>query len=334
MVSTHVRVRVRWHGDCLKSVWLVTLFSQSDTHHRTVSATTSALLHLSVLCLLLAIWRPPPLDWTRYVVVPAEALLSPGARIVWQAGSAAPSIVGTSVQVSRSLPATRISNRPKRAPVPLLPSPLVNPMPLLIPAAPDLSPPLPDSLPLGILPPSPDPLPLPDLLLDETLGPVTRAEYPADSQFDVVIQSSASEIPLPRQIAFGSSTVYTVHLPIAASKPWILQYSQFQAAPTVSDGRDSGPVVRLENLARLTPPYPLTTYRPPICFLQDLPYLTVYALITVTGEFDQLSILNRIEPPIEQALLRWLRLWHFRPATRDSVPVAVEVLLAIPGDPS
>jgi hypothetical protein len=56
----------------------------------------------------------------------------------------------------------------------------------------------------------------------------------------------------------------------------------------------------------------------------------IHGFITAAGRFDQLAVVYPDELDKKDLLLSSLKLWDFRPASRDGEPAAVEVLLIIP----
>jgi hypothetical protein len=59
-------------------------------------------------------------------------------------------------------------------------------------------------------------------------------------------------------------------------------------------------------------------------------YGFIHGFVNASGRFEQLT--EASDPVIENldSVLESLRLWEFRPATKDGVPAVVEVLLCIP----
>ena len=52
--------------------------------------------------------------------------------------------------------------------------------------------------------------------------------------------------------------------------------------------------------------------------------------VTNEGKFDQLAMVFPEDLEKKELLMNSLKLWAFRPASRDGVPVPVEILLIIP----
>ena len=56
----------------------------------------------------------------------------------------------------------------------------------------------------------------------------------------------------------------------------------------------------------------------------------IAAVITKEGKFDRILLLRDLSPALESAVLRDVKSWEFKPATRDGVPVDIDVVLEIP----
>jgi hypothetical protein len=56
----------------------------------------------------------------------------------------------------------------------------------------------------------------------------------------------------------------------------------------------------------------------------------VQAIITKEGKFDRIQLLRDLTPGLEGAILRDVKSWEFKPATRDGMPVDIDVVLEIP----
>jgi hypothetical protein len=65
----------------------------------------------------------------------------------------------------------------------------------------------------------------------------------------------------------------------------------------------------------------------------DPDYMILHGMITAAGRFDQLAVIFPADYAQKELLVSSLKLWEFRPAARDGVPVPVEVLLIVPHQP-
>ncbi len=155
---------------------------------------------------------------------------------------------------------------------------------------------------------------------------LTRINLPKDGKFGVVVLGSADSARYPESAgALGGKVVYTVYLKVGLRKSWILQY----CLPKTSEKK-------IPVKARATPldaPWPFLIMRPDRWSDSDPTYIMVHGMLTEAGQFDQLAMVFPEELEKKDFLLHSLKLWAFRPASRDGEPTAVEVLLIIPREP-
>jgi hypothetical protein len=155
-----------------------------------------------------------------------------------------------------------------------------------------------------------------------------RQIHPTNGVFDIVVVQNSSSEAFPESTGVLSGRpIYTVFLQVGAPKDWILQY----CIPKSTDlPMQNGPVVRLGNPAPVKAPYPLVTMRPPLVVRQGGSYLLIHGYVDEAGRFKDLNVVRGAAEPATKIVLTCLAHWEFRPATRDGVPVRVEILLAIP----
>ena len=72
--------------------------------------------------------------------------------------------------------------------------------------------------------------------------------------------------------------------------------------------------------------------RPPITLRPGDKYMLVYGYVNSAGGVERLRIVREGAGPTNDALLRTLANWEFRPAVRDKSPIGVEFVLAVPAD--
>jgi hypothetical protein len=150
---------------------------------------------------------------------------------------------------------------------------------------------------------------------------LTRIALPKDGKFGVVVSGAAGSTPYPESVgALSGKVVYTVYLKVGFRKSWILQYCLPQAAQSARKG----------TATPLDAPWPFLMLRSDRLSNFDPDYIMVHGMLTSAGQFDQLAMLFPAELEQRDLLLKSLKLWAFRPASRDGEPVAVEVLLIIP----
>ncbi len=159
-----------------------------------------------------------------------------------------------------------------------------------------------------------------------------RTVHPNNAVYDVVIQSSAEDVLPEGSGVLSGRPVYTVYLPVGPRRNWILQYCLPEGSQANSDATQQ--VIRLDNPPPLKAPYPLVSFIPPKAPPAESKYLLIHGVITRDGSFASLRLVKATEPTLGNALLNALAQWEFRPASRDGVAVAVEVLLAIPTERS
>jgi hypothetical protein len=157
----------------------------------------------------------------------------------------------------------------------------------------------------------------------------TRKEYPTNGVFDIVVQSAGPEGMQESAGVLTGKPVYSVYLQVGGRKEWILQYcvpASDVLAPAVS-----GSVVRLGGPARLSAPFPLVTYRPPLVHGPGK-YLMLHGFINPQGRFQELRAIGAHDLLQAELAVGVLSRWEFRPASHGGKPVRVEMLLAIPGE--
>ncbi|HUQ95959.1 MAG TPA: hypothetical protein VM120_30050 [Bryobacteraceae bacterium] len=156
-----------------------------------------------------------------------------------------------------------------------------------------------------------------------------RTVHPKNGNFDVVIQSSGSGILPEGAGILSGGPVFTVYLPVGGKRQWILQYCVAE-----SRGQSNSPerhVIRLGSPAVPKAPYPLVSHTLALSLPEhDGKYFLVHGFITVQGSFEILRVVRGGDEKLNTALLATLARWEFRPASRDGVPIKVEILLAVP----
>jgi hypothetical protein len=152
---------------------------------------------------------------------------------------------------------------------------------------------------------------------------VTRITLPKDGKFGVVVSGSADTTRYPESVgALSGKVVYTVYLRVGLHKNWILQY----CLPKSNDKS----VATRGSSTPLEAPWPFLIMRPDRLSASDPDYIMVHGMLTTDGQFDQLAMVFPEELEKKDLLLKSLKLWAFRPVSRDGEPTAVEVLLIIP----
>jgi hypothetical protein len=152
---------------------------------------------------------------------------------------------------------------------------------------------------------------------------LTRMNLPKDGKFSVIVLGSADSTRYPESVgALSGKVVYTVYLKLGLRKSWILQY----CFPNVADRKLSAKT----STTPIEAPWPFLIMRPDYWSDSDPDYIMVHGILTEAGQLDQLVMVFPDELEKKDSLLHALKLWAFRPASRDGEPTAVEVLLIIP----
>jgi hypothetical protein len=159
-----------------------------------------------------------------------------------------------------------------------------------------------------------------------------RIERPKTGRYDVAITIAQSAIPGADGLMIGRP-VYTVYIPMATAKDWILQYALRENAGAARPR--NGTVISLDDPVPITAPYAFVLLRPITRYNGGGRYGFVHGSITATGKLEGLRIVGEAGIPgggFDDAVefLRSLGQWEFIPAAKDGVPVATEVLLCIP----
>ena len=139
----------------------------------------------------------------------------------------------------------------------------------------------------------------------------------------MVVLGSAGSTPYPESVgALSGKVVYTVYMKVGLRRSWILQYClPKNTGQNEVNGTSATP---------LAAPWPFLIMRPDQLTDSDTDYIIVHGILDSHGQFDQLSMVFPAELAKKNLLLNSAEAWYFRPASRDGVPVAVEVLLIIP----
>jgi hypothetical protein len=160
---------------------------------------------------------------------------------------------------------------------------------------------------------------------------LVRIDRPANGVFDAVVTQSASPFdlfPESKGLLTGRP-IYTVYLAMGTPKDWTLYFCVPGERPV---NAQTGAIVAAGSATPVKAPYPTVMLRPPVVLAPGNKYMLVYASISRDGHFQNLKILRHGPAEMDQALITSLSSWEFRAATRDGVPIQVEVLLTVPAD--
>jgi len=153
-----------------------------------------------------------------------------------------------------------------------------------------------------------------------------RIELPKNGNFGAVISGSAAAGSYPESAgALSGKIIYTVYIKVGLRKSWILQYC-------LPKGEDKQPGAGRSSVA-VGAPWPFLMMRPDQWTASGPDYMILHGTITSAGRFDQLAVIFPGDFAERDMIVNSLKLWEFRPASRDGAAVAVEVLLIIPRQP-
>lgn len=122
---------------------------------------------------------------------------------------------------------------------------------------------------------------------------------------------------------FGPKRYYsmTINMPnlTSAGGSWIMRFAELQENPT--PGQLSAPAVT----SKSDPGYPAEIIRKRIEGT-----VTLYAVIHRDGSVSDVRVLRGIDDRLDENARAALTRWHFRPATKNGVPVELEAVIYIP----
>jgi TonB family protein len=136
--------------------------------------------------------------------------------------------------------------------------------------------------------------------------------------------------------ALHCGKIYTVFLPMPG-KSWTLQFCQSGAAPKPAAAAIQGrsAVVHLEN--GLIPPDAESRFdfrRLPVPFEKKNKPIVLKGTIKEDGTVDGIQVYQSIVPEMDEAARVAFSRWKFKPAMREGKPVAVDILVGVPTEPS
>jgi hypothetical protein len=143
------------------------------------------------------------------------------------------------------------------------------------------------------------------------------------STLSAPLRPASRTIPRDIDARFQGRYVYAMVMPIENlpmyGGDWIMWFAERNQRPGDSPSMRAPILFRkLESSEKVELP------------AQTQPRFQLAATITKEGRIEGISLLTRTGAVVEQALIRDLASWEFRPATRDGSPVDVEVVIEIP----
>ncbi len=160
-------------------------------------------------------------------------------------------------------------------------------------------------------------------------GAPIRMEHPTDLSFDVVVVGSSAADGIPGSAGvLSGKPVYSVYLRVGGPREWMLQY----CIPNQGGEADvlDGNAITITNPTPVQAPHPRLTVVPPPSLLPPGRRVMVHGYLAKSGSFRDLRVLGDESGEIGSLLIPLLEEWTLVPASRDGVPVEVELLLVIP----
>jgi hypothetical protein len=143
------------------------------------------------------------------------------------------------------------------------------------------------------------------------------------STLSVPLRAASRTLPSRIEERFRGRDVYSMVIPIENIAgywgDWIIWFAEREqkpgGAPTVLA---PVPLRKFESVDPV-PPGARTEIR-----------VQIQAIINKEGKFDRIVLLRDLSPALESAVLRDVKSWEFKPATRDGLPLDIDVVLEIP----
>ncbi len=142
------------------------------------------------------------------------------------------------------------------------------------------------------------------------------------STLSVPLRPSNRSIPRTVEARFQGRNVYTMVVPIenlpAYSGDWILWFAERQPVP------GQNPVMRAP-----LPYRKMEAVDQKVQGNANAERVQIWATLEKDGRLDQMAVSTKAGSETELAIVQDLESWEFKPATRDGVPIDVEVVLEI-----
>jgi hypothetical protein len=145
------------------------------------------------------------------------------------------------------------------------------------------------------------------------------------STLSVPLRPASRSIPASIEGRFRGRNVYTMVIPIENlpeySTDWIVWFAEREPKPGAGE------------VLNMRAPIPLRKFEP----VEPVPpgartelRVQLAGVISKEGKLAVHALLRNLTPALESAVLRDMQSWEFKPATRDGVPVEVDIVLEIP----
>ncbi len=143
------------------------------------------------------------------------------------------------------------------------------------------------------------------------------------STLSVPLRPASRTIPTRVESRFVGRDVYTMVIPIeniaGYTGDWIIWFAEREQRPGGAPSVLAPIPLRKFESVDPVPPGTRTEIR-----------VQVQAVINKEGKFERVLLLRDLSSALEAAVLRDVKSWEFKPATRDGVPVDIDVVLEIP----
>jgi len=140
--------------------------------------------------------------------------------------------------------------------------------------------------------------------------------------FSVPLRPATRTIPGSIDSRFRGRNVYTIVVPIENlpeyGGDWIIWFAESKPLPGDNP------------LMRAPVPYRKSEAVDPYTGPQTTQRIQIAATLGADGKLAQIVVLSRAGPALRQVVVDDAASWEFKPATRDGIPVAVELVLEIP----
>lgn len=145
------------------------------------------------------------------------------------------------------------------------------------------------------------------------------------STLSVPLRPASRTIPPSIEARFRGRNVYTMVIPIENlpeyTTDWIIWFAEHDSkpgAPDVLNVRAPIPLRKFESVEMV-----------PAGARREL-RVQIAGVITKEGKLEVRNLLRNLTPAYENAVLRDMESWEFKPATRDGAPVDIDIVLEIP----
>jgi TonB family protein len=161
------------------------------------------------------------------------------------------------------------------------------------------------------------------------VSPLPSPAGPAkpDVHSDIPVRNS-NDVPASARIenqVFGGKRYYSMSLNMpnltSSAGSWIIRFAEMHPLPGATGENLSAPVA----LYKVDPAYPADLMRDKVEGV-----VVLYAVIHSDGSVGEVRILEGIHDDLDHSARTALQKWHFRPATKNGLPVDLEAVIRVP----